>query len=486
MYARLILSMIIVLFAGYGHAACVGDCGGDSEVTVDELIVGVNIALGNAQLGQCTSLDASTDGEVTIDELITAVANALNGCTAANYSGDYAASVAFDATHAGTINLSADSGGHVTGSLLVSSVARAHFRPELSFTFPVGGVSVAVTGTYDSASGGFEVEGSFIDATGQTVPVVISGNLPGASGSVPVNVYVGTDVFTSTLSAGMLATPTPTPHPTPSPGSGARIVYAGGLLDIGIFTVNTDGNGKVKIHQPTVGLVSNPAWSPDGTKIAFTSPDPDNRSLGIAVMNSDGGDFHLLQDPADIGLDGNPAWSPDGSQIVFTAGGGDHIDVINANGSNRHRLVHKVSGEGYGHLSWSPDGSRIVFESTRPRQMGADTRFEIWVMNADGNNLVQLTNNDFPDHHPDWSPNGQKIIFTRSGTASGGVLLINPDGSGEARLVNDPFGTNAPSWSADGQQLAYSSTFGIKITNASGMNAITVPGTNFLTDFDFR
>jgi fibronectin type 3 domain-containing protein len=60
--------------------ACVGDCNQSNSVTVDELLVGVNIALGNAPLDQCRSFDASGDGAVTIDEILTAVNNALNGC----------------------------------------------------------------------------------------------------------------------------------------------------------------------------------------------------------------------------------------------------------------------------------------------------------------------------------------------------------------------------------------------------------------------
>ena len=59
---------------------CVGDCNGDGQVTVNELIVMVNIALGNAPLSQCTAGDANTDGEITINEIIAAVNNTLSGC----------------------------------------------------------------------------------------------------------------------------------------------------------------------------------------------------------------------------------------------------------------------------------------------------------------------------------------------------------------------------------------------------------------------
>jgi hypothetical protein len=62
------------------HNSCVGDCAGDGAVTVDELLTGVNIALGNVPLETCTAFDSNRDKQVTIDELLAAVNRALNGC----------------------------------------------------------------------------------------------------------------------------------------------------------------------------------------------------------------------------------------------------------------------------------------------------------------------------------------------------------------------------------------------------------------------
>jgi WD40 repeat protein len=478
------LLFLAVVFGGPAVSnACVGDCGNDGSVTVDEILVGVNIALGTASFDQCTAFDGNTDQQVTVDEILTGVNNALSGCV--TLAGAYSGQVAFDSTHTGIMNITAATGGQVSGSLVITaggSGSASRFQPNLSFSFPAGNVSVDLSGIYDPNAGGFEVSGSFVDVDGQPVSVDISGTLPGPAGTAAVKVYIGGDVLTMTLSAGSL----PVPSPTPQPGGEPRIVYAGGVLDIGIFVINSDGSGKTKVHTPSVGLVANPAWSPDGTKIAFASPDDQNHHVGIAVMNADGSNFHLLQDPADFFLDGDPAWSPDGSRIAFTAGGGDAIDVINADGSGRHRLVTETVGERYGHMSWSPDGSRIAFQSTRPRQAGSQDRVEIWVMNADGSNLVRLTNNDLPDRHPDWSPDGQRIIFERANSFAGGIMSIKPDGSGETRLIFDAFGTSAPSWSADGQSLAYASLLSIAITDASGGHAKSVPDTMFITDFDFR
>ncbi len=478
----------LLFLAATGSAACPGDCNGDGAVTVNELVLGVNIAFGSAAVTQCASLDASGDGTVTVSELIGAVNSALGGCGGGSFAGRYSGRVTFDATHSGLIDLTAERSGQMLGTLMVSDASSRRAVggvAGLSFVFPVGGVSVALTGSLlDPNTGGFEATGSFVDGAGQTVPVVISGTLPGPTGSTNVNVYVGNDPpFSATLEAGALATPTATPRPTPPPGNGPRIVYAGGI-PAHIHVINIDGSGDTQITT-SAGTDANPAWSPDGSRIAFSTPDSENSHVGIATVNADGSDLRLLSSEQTF-LDLHPAWSPDGNQIAFTAGGGDAIEVMNADGSDRRRLVTKSGGERYSHLSWSPDGTRIAVQSTRPRELG-HAREEIWVMNADGTNFVRLTTNDVEDSHPDWTPNGQTIVFGRAGVA-GGVYRINPDGSGETRLLFDPFalGVASPNWSHDGQQLAYQSLFGLKITNANGANAATVPNTNFVTDFDLR
>lgn len=484
------LGVIIGSVSAHGVGGCPGDCNGDSSITVDEIIQGVNIALGNASVSQCSSFDTSADGAVTIDELIASITAALNGCTRESLVGDYAAQVSFDATHAGILNLNASSGGQIHGSLLVTNSAARAARGTASFgfTFPVGGVSVALTGFYDPVGGGFEVEGSFVDANGQTVPVVISGDLPGGSGSATVNVYVGNEPpFTATLTAGMLATPTvaPQPTPTPAPSGGQRIVFAGGILEPHIFVINTDGTGKQQLTTSS-GTDTSPAWSPDGSKIAFATPDAGNVHVSIAIINADGSGFRRLAG-ASATLDGQPSWSPDGSQLVFTAGGGDAIEAMNADGSNRRRLLSKLAGEQYRNPRWSPNGTTIAFTSTRGKATNHAVDHELFLMNADGTNVRQLTNNSFEDHRPDWYPDGSKLAFGRGGAVAG-VYTIKPDGTSETKLVSDPFfnGVPSPSISADGQQILYQTLLGLKVANANGAAVATVTGTSFIGDFDFK
>jgi Tol biopolymer transport system component len=110
-------------------------------------------------------------------------------------------------------------------------------------------------------------------------------------------------------------------------------------------------------------------------------------------------------------------------------------------------------------------------------------------MNADGSGLTRLTNNDLPDLHPSWRPDGAVIAFSAKPSAfsAANVFLISPNGSGETQLTHEFLGANAPAWSHDGQQLAYATTFmGIFVASANGSGATAVPNTLFITDFDFK
>src|SRR5262249_39110041 len=158
----------------------------------------------------CGAFDRGGDGAVTIDELIAAIGAVLNGCPRSAFAGEYTAAVTFDASHSGMLALTADANGQITGSLVAAGThSSAHF-----ISFPFGGVSVTLTGSYDS-SGGFEVEGSFVGNDGQPVPVVVSGTLPGQALTALVNIYLANDPpISATLSAALLPTPTSAPGPT--------------------------------------------------------------------------------------------------------------------------------------------------------------------------------------------------------------------------------------------------------------------------------
>jgi Tol biopolymer transport system component len=147
------------------------------------------------------------------------------------------------------------------------------------------------------------------------------------------------------------------------------------------------------------------------------------------------------------------AWSPDGSKVAFSSVyGGEWVNgitpydifTINADGSGLTRLTTDPREDVQ--PAWSPDGSKITFSSLRigPRSSG----YEIYTMNADGSNQVQLTEKGGTD--PTWSPDGSTIAFTKGidGGSNLEIYSIGVDGSNEANLTNSPWSIREmqPAW----------------------------------------
>ena len=205
-----------------------------------------------------------------------------------------------------------------------------------------------------------------------------------------------------------------------------------------IYVMNPDGTAPTRLTNDAVGDFG-PAWSPDGTKIAF------NKGFDIFVMNADGSSPTKLTSAAAMNI--GPSWSPDGTKIAFHSSrdGNFEIYVMDADGSNQTRLTSNAAGDFA--PAWSPDGQRIVFRSNR------DGNNEIYVMAKDGTAQTRVTFNTADDQEPKFSGDGTKIIFTRA-LPTRQITVIDDDGTNTVQLTSA--GNNFfPTVSPDGKQIAF-------------------------------
>jgi Tol biopolymer transport system component len=221
-----------------------------------------------------------------------------------------------------------------------------------------------------------------------------------------------------------------------------------------IYLMNADGSGQTRLTNNSL-RDDYPTWSPDGKRIAFVTQSEVLTSINL--MNSDGTNISQL---TTIFINSNKdyfgqfgiSWSPDGVKIAFQ----DSTDIftINVDGSNRINLT-KGQFVNY-EPTWSPDGSQIAFA----RSIYTHGAYpNIYTMSADGSNVTKITNCEgyCATLSPDWSPDGGLIAFTYIGdsdTDINNIALVNPDGT---NLQYNPFGF-APKWSPEGTKIVFYET----------------------------
>jgi hypothetical protein len=249
-------------------------------------------------------------------------------------------------------------------------------------------------------------------------------------------------------------------HGSPVPGANVAftVVAGDGTLSAAIAAADSLGVARVRW---TLGPRTGPQQvraSLAGTRtaevvIAATAQPQvllSRHAVSIELMYMDTGSRRQLL-PQWVAT--NPTWSPDGRRIAFVGRPWDSMDtdgiyVMNADGTGATRIAGS-SAAGDRTVDWSPDGNRLVFS----RMEGGAER--IFVINRDGTGLTQLTS--LPSKNPRWSPDGSKIAFSvRSAShESYEIAVMNADGTGVRHLTSNQTDDEEPSWSPDGSRLAY-------------------------------
>lgn len=213
-----------------------------------------------------------------------------------------------------------------------------------------------------------------------------------------------------------------------------------------IYIVNADGSGLTNLTKNPASD-RDPAFSPDGSRIAFTS-NRDGDRAEIYVMDADGtGSVRLTTEGGQ-----RPAFSPDGAKIAFLSyrDGNGEIYIMNSDGTEQTRLMDSAAFDGS--PVFSPDGSQIAFETAR------DGDYEIYIMNVDGSALRRLTNNTASDRSPAFSPDGGQIAFSSDRDSQWKhIYLMDVDGTRATRLTNEDAFDSLPVFGPDGKMMAFSS-----------------------------
>jgi len=206
-------------------------------------------------------------------------------------------------------------------------------------------------------------------------------------------------------------------------------------------------------------VVGRPAWSPDGTHLAFARQAQDG--TGLYVARATGGPIALI--PGTGPGDRDPTWSPDGMRVAFVREFNGNLDifVVHTDGTGLQQITTDQADDV--DPAWSPDGSRVAFASNR------DGNFEIYVMETSGRNPVRRTFHAADDRAPAWSPDGTMLAFERRGALGIGsdrILAMLEDGTLETELGSG----SGPSWA---NAPAVATPAGSEVVVAEGAVSLT-------------
>jgi TolB protein len=226
-----------------------------------------------------------------------------------------------------------------------------------------------------------------------------------------------------------------------------------------LWTIGSDGSNLNRLTTastaPRYGLTSDPAWSPDGSIIAYMTDIDETEGWNIYIVSPDGANSRLLA--GSTGLDAHPVWSPDSKDVLFISdrdGAHDRNEelyVINTQNLEIKRVTNDARHDGY--ATWSPDGQMVASLRWNYRTEVPDPRTDLIVSNLEQSIETNITD-DYPDlgivlQSPSWSTDGKWLAFTcyfQMDDFDTEICLISADGSHLIQITNNTWEDDHPTF----------------------------------------
>lgn len=237
------------------------------------------------------------------------------------------------------------------------------------------------------------------------------------------------------------------------PGEG-QLAFASSRDNLDIYLLDIARGIQINLTNTPINEYQ-PVWSPDGEHIAYIADPDGSRKIYTQRVGCEGifGScvIQRTQLTWDDSINIDPAWSPDGERIAFTTNrfGYNEIFLMDTTGRNTRRLTSNQWLDA--DPAWSPDGQTIAFVSDRENRWNAD----LYLMDTQGGNVRKLLSTPDSESSPSWSPDGRRIAFTTSGNTQRQLAILDLDDVTAPPLVIGFGSPDTADWSPDGQSITF-------------------------------